>query len=448
MEKVFAIPELVTNIGRQGLSLPVRNRDVRWLLEIMSVSKQFSSACEMVLSEMEIVPAGILHRIPRTKIGFSKFSRIRSFSMDQCPWLNDEILACMKNLQSLTLTLVSENEINPSLLLSLTNLQTLDIKSWSGTFGLLQIPLLTNLTNLNLRFTRARNTDLQGLTNLTLLDFENAPHIHNSLFTVLTKLTNLSVGNDLDRLGPSPPLNTKLQQLAIFGDDRPIQKMDLWKFPELTKLDLVSVTESEGLEKLSSLKILYIQLNARSQKLYDTVPLLTNLTELRLSCSQKPLIDANHILPSLKLLEKLYLCGAGISNSTLKEVTSLTNLTIIHNDDISNEGIKQLTNLVKLTLRDCPRISSRGISRLTNLQVLQIFNIGFIDESILNLTKLRAITFPEEKRSLRLDQLLDLPNLEIVHYSGDELDEVKKRLWQNSIFISTPRRNTGRLKNL
>lgn len=181
---------------------------------------------------------------------------------------------------------------------------------------------------------------------------------------------------------------------------------------------------------------------------------MTSLTELSLRCTHSPHIDANHILPTLTKLKKLELYGPGISNGVLKQSTSLTDLAIRRNKDISNQSIKHLSRLTRLDVQCCKRISLKSISCLMNLEILVTHNIGEIDNSILRLTKLRELSFSNEKKSIQLYELLVLPNLDFVYISTLEMMEVchekenaeiEKKFWENGVFISFPMKNCERL---
>lgn len=257
MELVISLPELLTNILFQSLSVPVKNREIQWILRMMSVSRHFHSVCTFVLANIKTLPMPILQRLPKTKL--PQFGGMRKFSSRSYPHFDNEVLSSVRNIESLVIYVGEENDVDSSLLLLLTNLRALDIRSFSGNFGLEELPCLTNLTSLTLHYTHARNEHLVRLTNLTRLHFDSAPLINSDLFSTLTKLTNLDMGYASIGTESRISVNTGLEKLTIYGDNR-LKQMELSRFPNLTKLKVMDVLHFEGFENLSSLKSLSITL--------------------------------------------------------------------------------------------------------------------------------------------------------------------------------------------
>lgn len=137
----------------------------------------------------------------------------------------------------------------------------------------------------------------------------------------------------------------------------------------------------------ANLKVLHI--NGRINN--DNISILTNLTELDMSCNNE-ITDLNR-LTNLQILrtssDNIFSCAIG--NNGIKSLTNLTELTIKNTKKITD--VNHLVNLLTLDIRYSDSITNNGINKLTNLTSLNIDynnNISYIN-NLINLRTLSAI---------------------------------------------------------
>ena len=432
MTQWFAVPELLVLVLSATLSRPVRNREFIQLMRFREVSHLFAKIVEQnVLGIIEKLPVGIARKMRHSDL--YRLTGLPHLSTTTFPSIDESTLSTLVKLPSLSVSHWKSFDLG--FLSFMTSLTRLHFDQRNPPLSRKELPFLTNLVDLTFHDTDLTNEDLSQLTKLTSLHSSNNPFINSDLLLVLTRITNISICPG-SQCFPTREYVSRLTTLTIYKDDHYMERMGLENFSHLTKLELSRVTRFTSLEKLCSLKSLMIVLYKEPEGLYDSAPLLTNLTELCLKCSLGGLIDANHILPGMCRLEKLFLVGPGIGNGVLEKMTTLKDLKLISNRDISNRSIRHLTNLVRLDVQGCPRISSRSISQLSLLKMLRTRDIGFIDNSLLGLTKLTELSLTVAHCTFGLEELLVLPRLESVSMLGAVIEkETVKKFWDHGIYL-------------
>ena len=308
-------------------------------------------------------------------------SKLTELSVDKTSTIFDDNLEKITTLKSLKILASACRNLSPRL----ANLQTIIVWTVTG-----------------------ENTDkLSYLTNLRYLSFFT--YQNNFTITNLTKLEHLSISIGGDN---SEVDFRNLDNLTELISDYNHLKFD--NISHLTKLEVLSVQEVDGLNKISLLTNLKYLNNAGGNIENDEILALTNLVELD--------VTANKYITNLNNLNKLRILALGeqkLSHEGFRNLTDLVELALYNNPIEDLNSYKNL-RILKI-LKHCyfynenknKHLKSGSISSLTNLHTLHIkFNEISIIKDLTNLTFLDICECP-----IRNDQLKNLTKLKCLQMS-------------------------------
>lgn len=210
-----------------------------------------------------------------------------------------------------------------------------------------------------------------------------------------------------------------------------IYKSDVKK---ITKLDIQgkNIQDIGGIQNLTNLRMFY-----SNSKISDLSPLkeLTSLTDLSLNDAQITDISP---LKNLTNLQQLYLVYNRISDiSVLKGLTNLQELDLIDNEISDISALRNLVNLEILRLGD--GMGGNNISDLTpisglkNLQYLWITNNKISDISVVkNLTNLKEL-FAGLNQISDISPLQVLTNLKTLDLDNNQISDSDKQSLKKSL---------------
>lgn len=269
-------------------------------------------------------------------------------------------------------------EITPDHLQHLTRLVSLKCSHFNNQ-SIQFLNSLSNLTSLNLKDWKydicITNDILENLKNLKKLKLPDlGPNCQSSTrwdsgVNDLTNLMKLFVGRGVTNKGIENLTN--LRDLAIYFNHS-ISDESLMNMTNLTKLELhcQRTISDNSLKLLTDLKSLRLSRDSIISK--EGISNLTNLTELGL--------DHNKMITDealLKLTGITNLNLAGNKNITAAFLTKLKKLRILslklqypQDPHISNDVLRQMTTLTTLSLKANYVITDKGLFNLTNLTKL------------------------------------------------------------------------------
>lgn len=253
------------------------------------------------------------------------------------------------------------------LLTSLTNLTCLKVE---GSFQITAFPKLRKFVGPDLR-------NLKKYTNLTSLDLYNNETFPNGYFPYLTNLTDLSLSN-YDSLAPD--FYTHLTNLSSFKVGQEISVEPLSQLRHLATLTISSMYTGslDSLARLTGLSKL-----CNHSEVCAPVRELSNLTSL-VSYAKVSDIDLASSLKSLTIYNNSEV-------SSFSRLTSLTSLELQNNTFTNADGsFSLLTNLTKLEVSN-ESVTSDVILQLTNLVSLRNWATVTTDECAAALAKLTKL---------------------------------------------------------
>lgn len=265
----------------------------------------------------------------------SQFSDIENLDLFWCKNLNDETLLRFTNLKELNAQYSYLAKITP-----------------------LSLGTLTNLTKLAIVDHKITNKSLSFLTNLKILSLASNSSSRGELLDEgLRSLTKLET---LELIDCSIISDKGLEYLIN------LQTLKTFHSPEMSTPSGIS---DQGLQKLTSLTELSFYHNQFS---HQGISNLINLRSLQLdTCRSVSFSKLGPILTNLTRLVCWAECDC-LSDSHLRQMTSLKSLDLYLNRSISNDGIMDLTNLSELDLAFLEKIDNDGIQNLTLLTHLRV----------------------------------------------------------------------------
>ncbi|KAL1111093.1 hypothetical protein V6Z11_D02G034100 [Gossypium hirsutum] len=360
-----------------------------------------------------------------------------------------KLSSTLSNLEILDL---SENYLNDSILLSLSELSSLryldlSINKFEGSSHLRGFQLLSRLNNLE-------TLDLSGnsLKNTILFHMRNISSL---------KTLRLSANQLKGRLDHIHGLNnlTNLKYLDL--SDNNIESISNKGFQLLSRLNNLETLDLSRnsfknrilfhMRHLSSLKTLRLSGNQLKGRL-DHIQGLNNLTNLKyldLSWNDiESISNKDGTQWRLTNLEELDLSGNLFRNNTIsfpQGFSSLKSLTLSYNDlqgSLDTKGLNNLTNLKKLDLSGNQIESFQSfkdggrILELTHLEELylddNLFNTS-VFASLNKLSNLKSLSLwgNELKGSIDMKGWCDLRNLEVLDVSGNALEGMLPHCFSN-----------------
>lgn len=257
-----------------------------------------------------------------------------------------------------TLTIANSTIFEPNALCGLKDLEELNLEG----HYFLPLSQLTNLQRLQIKFSRIKVKEIEGLTNLKSLSFEHVELFDNNV-------TAFAQNFDLAQLG-------NLETL-ILPDNSFLSLDNLDSLTKLHKLcaradNIDDLSIISKLSQLQELELCYVQGN-----LLNALPKLQNLKTLALSSDLHQIEVDAAFFANFGSLENLHLHGFVAKNSFLIPLPKLKSLAL---STSSNFDISNLTELRRLDLFACQvRIPLAGLPKLKILDIR-----GSVNQALLN----------------------------------------------------------------
>jgi hypothetical protein len=303
---------------------------------------------------------------------------------------------------------------------------------------------LTNLKELNLHCNDVINhLAIEKLSNLAILNLSSSasdyaedhlyimPTIDDECLALLTSLKSLNLQYNTVISDSCLQKLTNLEGLSIIASEK-ITAEGYKNLTNLTLLDVNSATE-EGLIKLTNLTSIVLGgeyfisndifndfIYLHELHLYDSprinyecfanLSLLTSLEIINSTTTDEDLKYFTHV-------QSLCLVSFLITNDSMKKLTKLSNLDLLHAPHVNDESIKNLLLLTQLVMPTMmpSMISDEGIKNLTNLINLclpSFQNENISDYGIMKLTNLESIE-NYKKTNITLDGMKHLTKLSL-----------------------------------
>ncbi len=285
----------------------------------------------------------------------------------------------LPKLQQLIFVGRAQTELDFMSLRNLSSLTFLDISNTTIPKNIILSQQLPNLLSLKISLNGLCCDNLNGLSNLTLLEIFGISNKADFDFNSYPQLQELSIanckfdGSKIDKLLKLEKLSllnlkyvstnyyltsfSKLTQLILKFDH--VFDPNAISIPSLKKLEIVGdMMLDHHLSKLTNLEDLSIYSNKRISK----IELLTKLTRLESGdCMVRQFKNTGSVV-KLKVKK--------LSQNSITDFLNLRTLIVYSNSTLVN--LNHLSNLEYLHLDQCT-ISNNGISRLTNLKNLSTF---------------------------------------------------------------------------
>ncbi len=284
-------------------------------------------------------------------------------------------------------------ESTQSLLERTTNLTYLQLRRSENVSGACpKLPI--SLKNLDIQYNRLlTSSSITHLTNLTKLNITENNMICDNALISLTQLTILDMSyNRMDSYGAHRTDNgvSRLINLKVLvaKRDQVLTGESIKLLTNLTHLDLSDTNKvmDDALKPLVNLRVLIL-----SQKSAITglcISCLTGLTSLDISHNQTFDYRCLYLLTNLTCLDASRFLNTGrfLHDDVLSYLTNLKSLDISSQLGITGKSISKLTNLTVLGIADIGLISFDTFKPLTNLCILYLSSKAIYDEDIHNLT--------------------------------------------------------------
>jgi hypothetical protein len=237
-----------------------------------------------------------------------------------------------------------------------------------------------------------------------------AGRIATNYFALIPGLRELTIHADLFKMMYlSFPFDNKLTKLNVIKRGFELyDKIQITRFTGLQSLYCNSNMNFSHMNKLTNLSSLHWETHYLAD--YSELTQLSRLTRLHMiDCDDK-------LLANLTNLQSLY-CGCfGIftdvsisrlvkltdlefdmkrvnflTDVSLDQLTNLTRLVCVENENFTDTSFGKLTKLKHLSLYRSKSLTDNSLAKLTNLEYLCIYNYGFTNASLMLLTKLREL---------------------------------------------------------
>lgn len=296
---------------------------------------------------------------------------------------------------TLKLTRATAKSINIEDIHRLTRLKSLILYGNYTKPSFKEIVQLTQLDNLTLFFNNDAihvDKEFTSLNNLRTLELNSTDlSISYDEFHAMSNLRNLVIDrNDYIRGQDIIGAQLSLETLCIAGNNRSLNICDIGKLTNLTSLKLSRFEQpfSNNILDLTRLKELEIDYHMY----YKVLSSFTSIEKLVIGNYTKARNFKHYSLP-LNLTELVIMDRCGIAPEHIIPLKKLRRLDIRGDSHITDKTLKELPSLTELNIgTDLPLIDGRVFNDLTQLESLSITgNISMNLSSVVNIRNLRAL---------------------------------------------------------